>query len=744
MQRGLWRCKTCKLNEYTSTTSKVQYRLRSSSASSRTKARHGTKKSEFKIETGSNAYPHLPNHRRKQSKDGTQHRKNLAFENSRDTFALAETSAIRQRIKLKRKGSLNTKHQNSTVSETDYSFYYFRQAVIQMLKKWSESPGLISQETGVAKHDIERACRHFLTQMNDCQNQYPASKATSETHDLQLHVLAEAYKSGGDEQVSKTLRGAIATYMSAIEGPNKAIDLTNPAEWYPGARGIHRQIHLHVGPTNSGKTYNALKRLESANSGWFAGPLRMLAHEVYHRLNEKGVKCNLVTGEQECIVDEKTTITSSTVEMTNINKRFEVGIIDEIQMIGDRDRGWAWTQAFLGLQVDELHLCGAESCVPIIQKLASAVGDKIEVHRYKRLGLLKPMQKGMGGDFSNIQQGDCVVTFSRRSIFQLRTLIEGKTGYKCAVVYGTLPPEVRAEQARLFNDANSGYNVMVASDAVGMGLNLDIKRIVFNTLEKFDGSDMVFVEAAQIKQISGRAGRFATSNRPYLGPGTDGEPNVGLVTTMGDRDLRQLRNALDSPIETILSAGLKPPFHIVRALCRTFDSGLSLANVFRRIEESARTTGYYHLCQLTTSIEAAKIVQTTPGLTFEDLCLLCSLPVNLRHERMILLLLSFARMVAAAEPTDILAVECIKIEILDSPNTLDIVEDRLQNLEFLHREIMAFLWMSMRLPTIFVSLEITLALKERTENAISGLLRPMGRRSGMKLPPRNRRTQLRL
>lgn len=111
---------------------------------------------------------------------------------------------------------------------------------------------------------------------------------------------------------------------------------------------INRKIHLHVGPTNSGKTYSALKRLTEAKSGIYCGPLRLLAHEIFERMNNNGIACNLVTGEEKRIISEDATLTSSTVEMVELNRDLEVAVVDEIQMIGDRNRGWAWTQALLG------------------------------------------------------------------------------------------------------------------------------------------------------------------------------------------------------------------------------------------------------------------------------------------------------------------------------------------------------------------------------------------------------------
>ena len=250
-----------------------------------------------------------------------------------------------------------------------------------------------------------------------------------------------------------------------------SVDMRNPGEWFPAARSIRRKIIMHVGPTNSGKTYRALKRLEVAKSGWYGGPLRLLAHEVFNRMNYKGIKCNLITGEEIRIVDQNAPLTSSTIEMFSESARYDVAVIDEIQMIGDGQRGFAWTIALIGLCAKEVHLCGEEAAVPLVEEIAKELGEEVEVNRYDRLSPLKTSTEPLG-DYKNIQKGDCVVAFSRKRIFEIKDQIEETTRLRCALVYGGLPPETRSMQAELFNDPTSGYDVIVASDAIGMGLNL--------------------------------------------------------------------------------------------------------------------------------------------------------------------------------------------------------------------------------------------------------------------------------
>jgi ATP-dependent RNA helicase SUPV3L1/SUV3 len=275
---------------------------------------------------------------------------------------------------------------------------------------------------------------------------------------------------------AQTCGGRFTT--AELENQKEVADLRYPAEWYPATREIPRTVHLHVGPTNSGKTYHALKRLEEAETGIYLGPLRLLAHEVYTRLNAKGKTCALVTGEEQRMPEgERPKMFSCTVEMAPLNTGFEVAVIDEIQMINHRERGWAWTQAFLGLQARELHLCGEARTVPLMRELCALVGDQVVIHEYERLTPLQVEPRSLRGRLADLQKGDCIVAFTVMGIHALRREIEKKTGKKCAIVYGSLPPETRAQQARLFNDPDNDYDFLVASDAIGMGLNLYVPYV---------------------------------------------------------------------------------------------------------------------------------------------------------------------------------------------------------------------------------------------------------------------------
>ncbi|XP_078436287.1 ATP-dependent RNA helicase isoform X3 [Wolffia australiana] len=357
-------------------------------------------------------------------------------------------------------------------------------------------------------------------------------------------------------------------------------DLTCPHAWYPNARRKKRKVFLHVGPTNSGKTYNALKSLERSSSGIYCGPLRLLAWEVANRLNKAGVQCDLITG-QEREEKEGARHKSVTVEMADTCGDYNCAVIDEIQMISCRTRGFSFTRALLGISSDELHVCGDPAAVPLIQKILEVTGDTIKVLYYDRLSPLLPLKRPLGS-FANIQRGDCIVTFSRQEIYKLKRHIEIEGRHLCSVVYGSLPPETRTRQASMFNDERSNFDVLVASDAIGMGLNLNISRVIFSTLKKFDGIELRELSIPEIKQIAGRAGRYGSKFQ------------TGEVTCIDADDLPLLHSSLESPSPVLERAGLFPSFDLLSLYSRIHMT-TDLHHILERFVEKAKLSPNYFI-----------------------------------------------------------------------------------------------------------------------------------------------------
>lgn len=279
---------------------------------------------------------------------------------------------------------------------------------------------------------------------------------------------------------------------------------------YPRARAMHRHFTLHVGPTNSGKTYDAMKKLARASSGVYLGPLRLLAYEQFENLNSKGIPCSLVTGEEQEII-KGAMITASTVEMANLQAYYEVAVIDEAQLITDNQRGGAWTNAILGICAEEVHVCCSPDAEQLLLSIIRECKDEVSVVHHERMTPL--IQDSAHFSFPvSVRKGDALIVFSRRSVHAVAATIRDR-GLKCSVVYGALPYDVRHEQARMF--ASGDNDVVVATDAIGLGMNLPIKRVVFLETEKYDGYELRSLRTTEIKQIAGRAGRYGIYDTGY-------------------------------------------------------------------------------------------------------------------------------------------------------------------------------------------------------------------------------------
>ncbi|CAD5221350.1 unnamed protein product [Bursaphelenchus xylophilus] len=299
----------------------------------------------------------------------------------------------------------------------------------------------------------------------------------------------------------------IFPHLEALEELKHISDLTQPHTWYEGTRSIHRRIIFHAGPTNSGKTYNALKAFNEAGTGVYCGPLRLLAAEVFRKSNELGVPCDLATGDDRQFATsnhEPAQHLSCTVEMLSLEMQFDVAVIDEIQMLRDSQRGWAWTRALLGVCAKEVHVCGESAALDIVCKVLDPIGEHVEVREYERKSPYHISTHALK-NVNNVQDGDCIVCFNRKHILAVTRQLE-RLNIPCAVIYGAMPPQTKLDQAARFNDPDDATNVLVATDAIGMGLNLNIKRIIFFSLCKSSG----LIPNYHALQIAGRAGRYGT------------------------------------------------------------------------------------------------------------------------------------------------------------------------------------------------------------------------------------------
>jgi ATP-dependent RNA helicase SUPV3L1/SUV3 len=321
------------------------------------------------------------------------------------------------------------------------------------------------------------------------------------------------------------------------------------------ARRKNRRVIYHMGPTNSGKTYHAIEALCQAKNGCYLAPLRLLASELFDTMNSKGVKTTLLTGEEVIEVPDSTHF-SSTIEMAKLQSKFDCCVIDEIQMLTDTQRGWAWTRALVNIQADEIHICGDHSVLELVKKVLELCGDTLEIREYQRMTELNVLDHQI--PLSQMQKSDALIVFSRRNALKYKADLED-LDFKVSIVYGRLSPEVRREQARKFDEGET--DIMVSTDAIAMGMNLPVRRIVFSALSKFIDNKENPLTFSEIKQIAGRAGRFKRFP-------------VGEVTTLNrvEDGLRTLRNAFDHHLGQQGKAMVGPDLDIFSSVNNALDS----------------------------------------------------------------------------------------------------------------------------------------------------------------------------
>lgn len=320
---------------------------------------------------------------------------------------------------------------------------------------------------------------------------------------------------------------------------------------YP-ARKLSRQWTANLGPTNSGKTHDAIQQMAKSRRGIYLSPLRLMALENQERIEQMGVSCSLITGEEEIIREGATHFCCTVEEFGRFrHEQWDVVVIDEVQMIADPKRGWAWVDALVSAYTPHLMMTGPALIEPSIRTLAAICEDPLEIVPTQRLSPVAVAKHPIS--LQNLEKGTLVVAFSRRTVLELKGLLES-TGFTVSVVYGALSPEVRREQARRFRDGEA--DIMVATDAVGMGLNLPAKTLCFYADEKYDGIQNRQLNIQEVKQIGGRAGRY-------------GMAESGVITAFEQKTLKSIRalfHAEDLPVD-LSQFQIRPSFEHLQSIC---------------------------------------------------------------------------------------------------------------------------------------------------------------------------------
>lgn len=295
------------------------------------------------------------------------------------------------------------------------------------------------------------------------------------------------------------------------------------------ARRITRTWTALLGPTNSGKTHQAIEAMTGVEHAIYLSPLRLMALENQERIESMGVPCSLVTGEEEIIREGATHFCCTVEEFARFRHQpWDVVVIDEVQMMADSQRGWAWVDALVSAYTPNLIMTGPELIRPSLQTLCDLCEDELVVKRTKRLSPVEVARRATS--LKQLDEGSMLVAFSRKTVLELKAMLE-MTGKSVSVVYGALSPEVRREQARRFREGEA--DIMVATDAVGMGLNLPAHTLCFYTDEKYDGIQNRQLRVQEVKQIGGRAGRF-------------GHHDSGTITALDAQTLQSIKRLFHS------------------------------------------------------------------------------------------------------------------------------------------------------------------------------------------------------
>ena len=329
-----------------------------------------------------------------------------------------------------------------------------------------------------------------------------------------------------------------------------------------------QKIIALLGPTNTGKTHVAIEKMLEFKSGIFGLPLRLLAREVYDKCVSKvgADKVALITGEEK-IIPSSANYFICTVESMPKDKEVDFVAIDEIQMCADRERGHIFTERMLETRGTKLTMfLGSQVMATIIKELV----DNVEFENKERYSKLS--YSGIK-KISRLERKVAIIAFSIEEVYAIAELVRRQKG-GAAVIMGSLSPKTRNSQVGLYQSGDVDY--LIATDAIGMGLNMDINEIYFSNLKKFDGKKTRRLNLIEMSQIAGRAGRYKNDG----GFGTTGDCETLNSDEIEKIEKHQLpdtktiywRNSslnFQNPEELISSLELKP---IKKNLLRTSDS----------------------------------------------------------------------------------------------------------------------------------------------------------------------------
>nr|WP_235907572.1 helicase-related protein [Siccirubricoccus phaeus] len=554
-----------------------------------------------------------------------------------------------------------------------------RREEVKRLKAWEHSLVEFRAVPGLLGCSEKEALRWIAEGLIPVARRIP-QKNGRETWEFDPAELAPLRRAvAGWRQEAKPAAPAIGRGTRA---GNAAIARVAALDRYAGhfatARALNRRITLVTGPTNSGKSHTALDALAAGKSGMALAPLRLLAHEFKEALGNRGVLASLSTGEERIPIPGARHL-AATVEMCPFHLPVDVAVVDEAQMLADRDRGAAWTAAIMGAPARHLYVLGAPEAGAMVKRIAGLCGDPVEEVSLQRKSPLIAARAPV--PFTDLRAGDALVAFSRRDVLDLRAELV-RRGRRVAVVYGALSPEVRRAEAARFREGDA--EIIVATDAIGMGLNLPIRRVVFSTLRKFDGEGRRELNTQEVKQIGGRAGRF----------GRFEEGVVAVLAGGGSPEL--VRALLEAPPASPEDPRplVQPDADIIANVAQEIGSD-SLFGVLARIKRAVLRADdpNYRLADLAQAMAVASAIDGVAGLSLLQRWTYALCPVDERDNG-VARLARWAIEHGAGRP-----VAPPSAGRLPPPERAG--REELERAEKTHKRLVAWRWLSLRFPEAY-------------------------------------------
>ena len=316
----------------------------------------------------------------------------------------------------------------------------------------------------------------------------------------------------------------------------------------------NKMITAVLGPTNTGKTFLAIETMLSFNSGMIGFPLRLLAREVYDKVKKR---CDpktvaLITGEEK-IIPSNAKYFLCTVESMPIDKKLDFVAIDEIQMCNDHERGHIFTDRVLNLRGEKQTMfMGSHTMKDILSNLEENI-DFLNKERLSKLTYSGHKK------ISRIERKSAIIAFSTEEVYAIAELLRRQKG-GCAIVMGSLSPKTRNSQVSLYQSGDVDY--LVATDAIGMGINMDLNNVYFSNLKKFDGKKLRRLNLSEIGQIAGRAGR-------YMNDGSFGV--TGEVQSINPEEIQLIENHNFEMINSIFWRNSELNFSNTKSLIKSLE-----------------------------------------------------------------------------------------------------------------------------------------------------------------------------